>query len=528
MRNRWQSVDLNTKPVSKYVFGEFEAGFRIASHDRVPVYVERFDYGFRVFDDRDRSEPIATFGFFAFPQMLESISSIIMSEWERPIRGSNTAPDLSIYGGIADDDLRFDVYEWARKQTRISISSRVKVQWERLLSGASPLIVQLQKKVFCASHNPTAKSMFIPEIYEDKYVVSDVMNYRGAAVALQMLDDLTVSPRVRKIESDPSFLKVSEELKHLGLSERLQLNVKEDVSGMSGARAVDYMRNWQILFAMNGSPYRALNTTLQNLPGNVPPSFLVNLRYGRLLQPIFDRSPLILACSYFGIISGPMYGMIDPETEKKLDLIFLRATTSDVKKAIAMVARANHDVHSPRRSRHIYSLVNYLLDTPDINSTTLVGLTKAAIRYHREELEKHRSQEQKRVNLDARTAVPPIGFPTISGVRFLSTVGDIFEESAEMNHCVYSYATPAVSGEHYLFHVEKNGSSATMQVSPSGEILQCLGPRNRSNYATNWAKKAVRPWSKELRRAFLSGASPIVYQDTLYKDHCEYEAEFPF
>jgi hypothetical protein len=107
-------------------------------------------------------------------------------------------------------------------------------------------------------------------------------------------------------------------------------------------------------------------------------------------------------------------------------------------------------------------------------------------------------------------------------------VGDIFEESAEMNHCVYSYATPAVSGEHYLFHVEKNGSSATMQVSPSGEILQCLGPRNRSNYATNWAKKAVRPWSKELRRAFLSGASPIVYQDTLYKDHCEYEAEFPF
>jgi len=80
-----------------------------------------------------------------------------------------------------------------------------------------------------------------------------------------------------------------------------------------------------------------------------------------------------------------------------------------------------------------------------------------------------------------------------------------------MDNCVASYASHAVRGSSLLFHVEKDGEAATVEVSARGYVAQAAGPRNRRNAAVKWGERALKRLGKkfpeEARAGMLAGAT---------------------
>ena len=72
----------------------------------------------------------------------------------------------------------------------------------------------------------------------------------------------------------------------------------------------------------------------------------------------------------------------------------------------------------------------------------------------------------------------------------LDTLEKVFTESVRMNHCVWSYSDAAIRGKTFLYHVEYNGTEATVEISPTGTIIQAYGPHNQVNKASQIVRKA--------------------------------------
>jgi hypothetical protein len=156
---------------------------------------------------------------------------------------------------------------------------------------------------------------------------------------------------------------------------------------------------------------------------------------------------------------------------------------------------------SPRRWRDVETLVSYLNDYPDQHNGNVVGLAERAIRWHRDCRREIGEETIARLGFDTPVSLPPIPLPAIPGMRFLKTVGDLFEEGEAMKHCVASYASDAVDGSCYLFHVDHEGERATVQIGERGNVVQSRGPRNRDNTAAHWGRMQLGKWGRQVRRA---------------------------
>lgn len=97
------------------------------------------------------------------------------------------------------------------------------------------------------------------------------------------------------------------------------------------------------------------------------------------------------------------------------------------------------------------------------------------------------------------TARPPIPLPKIQGIEFLGSVDRIQAEARLMDNCIASYASSAVSGHCYLFHVIHEGLHASVEVDPLGRVRQAEGPSNSHNSAAAWGAERLAEWGRELR-----------------------------
>ncbi len=96
--------------------------------------------------------------------------------------------------------------------------------------------------------------------------------------------------------------------------------------------------------------------------------------------------------------------------------------------------------------------------------------------------------------LDAETAIPDFleTAEEFEGVKFLRTVQEVVDEGSFMHHCVASYATSAVKGNCFLFHVEKNETHATVMVQTTTlKVTQSYGPRNIKNDASKYGEEVL-------------------------------------
>ncbi len=102
-------------------------------------------------------------------------------------------------------------------------------------------------------------------------------------------------------------------------------------------------------------------------------------------------------------------------------------------------------------------------------------------------------------NKDRPNVVPPYleEMEQLDGVRFLRTVGEVYDEGEHMQHCVRIYSSSAVQGNCFLFHVNHTGYEATVMVTDRHEIVQCYGPENVINQATYYARAVMNPILKK-------------------------------
>jgi len=87
----------------------------------------------------------------------------------------------------------------------------------------------------------------------------------------------------------------------------------------------------------------------------------------------------------------------------------------------------------------------------------------------------------------------PLPAKLAEDVTFLETVEDVCEEGARMINCVASYAR---GGEGSLLSIPcpRCGEEATVEVGRDGHIRQAAGPRNRTNAAARWGRRALERW----------------------------------
>ena len=58
------------------------------------------------------------------------------------------------------------------------------------------------------------------------------------------------------------------------------------------------------------------------------------------------------------------------------------------------------------------------------------------------------------------------------------------------------YIKDAIIGKCFLFHVEKDGERATVEVGKSGQVLQSKGPCNEVNQTSLWAINYLQQWGQ--------------------------------
>jgi hypothetical protein len=392
------------------------------------------------------------FGFYQYPQLVSRTAEILMGPWNPPLRDRD-GPD--------EKEFHLDkVKEWAVKRTELAINKPVHAQWQRLLSQVDPTVLAVHRKVFAATWNCRQAGLISDDdLYKERYIVKDILAYRAAAVAALLCE----------------------------------------VIGPANETLIEKMQHWRDLFAPAGmGTYHALNATLMKLPGSIPVKVLGKFRDVILPRPICNRLELIAT-----ILAGA-------RTADNFS-VFAHATAAEIKEAIRRVSISLHrrwahappkpeELLSPRRTDDIRTVVHYLLDFPEEHHGRILGLVEKAIRWHGAEgrqMEARRSV--KRFGMDRQLARPPIPLPEVEGIRFLATVADAVSEGEQMEHCISSYCEQAVEGRCYLFHADYQGERASVEVSPSGYVIQARGPRNCHNKAVRWADQVLGQWGRSLR-----------------------------
>ena len=417
---------------------------------REPVEVHLRPYCLEMASSASASQ----FGFFEYPQLLDKTAESLMQPWNPPLRDRD-GPDES--------EGRLDkLKKWAIKRTAKAINKPVHAEWQRLLAWVDSTVLAVHKKVFAATWNCRRAPLISEDaLYKEQYIVKDILSYPAAAIA----------------------------------------TLACDVFGPVNESPIEKMLHWRDIFAPAGmGSYHALNATLMNLPGGVPASLLCDLRNLILPRPICNRLELI-ATILAGARTADNFSVFAHATAAEIQEAMRRVSLS-LQRAWAQRGIENHENLSSRRTRDVRTAVHYLLDYPEDHHGRILGLVDKAIRWHGVEGRQMEARKStKRFGSDRQLTTPPIPLPEVEGIRFLATVADAVSEGQQMEHCIASYCEDAVEGRCYLFHVDYQGEQASVEVSPSGKVIQARGPRNCHNKATRWATQVLGQWGRGFRTA---------------------------
>jgi len=395
--------------------------------------------------DRSHSD----LNFMDFPGLLGRVATALMQDWTPP--GGNVREGRE--ERIESPEERNHWRHWAVNRTAWAINKIVYHEWKRLLATADPTVLAVHKSVFAATFGYRGSSLVKwSDLYKHKFIVQDVIAHRAAAIAAYYcgrLDDLD--------------------------------------------EAIDLMSDWKAIYSPTGKSYPILNRTLMNLPGGIPPRLLIRLAEFMLPRPIYNRVELI----------ATIHANLYCDVNRIRLLSFARG--DQIKEAMTRIFRHLHRDLSPRRSRHVQDAMQFLADFPDDHRGNIIGLTEKAIRWHRDGRAEMVARSIARYGEQSATAMPPVPLPTESGIRFLGTVGEVCQESKEMEHCIASYASKAVQGRSFLFHVDYEGERASIEIDWLGNVIQTQGPKNSKNAACDWGGRVLGKWGRGLRTRQLAG-----------------------
>lgn len=368
---------------------------------------------------------------------------------------------------------------WLIKKFSNGINYAIFPKWKELTKQINPDIFSVFNK-FMSTRGPKAffpPIFFNEKLYENKQIVKDLKTYNSIHFCI----DNAVIDNNNNIIFENQFV-----------------------------------NNWRLCFSNCKKTYKALNKTLDNFPRSIRLNLVKNLRYIHITEPINDRVKMLAILNAFSYINDS-WGKDNRVCISHFACI-MRSSPAQIRKAFKIYKKNYEQIHnikfpySLRKNIALTFLINYIFDYPDTHEGEIVGLLEKSHRWHQE---RERQREAERAIAELRrlennkaeaemrkkpTALPPIPLPEIEGVKFLSTVQEVFDEGANMKHCISSYAERARKGQCYLFHVEKNKLQASIMLDSSGKIVQSYGPRNCINEASKWASASLSAWGRKLSK----------------------------
>lgn len=253
--------------------------------------------------------------------------------------------------------------------------------------------------------------------------------------------------------------------------------------------------DWIAHYSQGSNVY--VRQTLMNFPNALLTEY-VRLDYFQ--NKIFHKPLNRTECLFFLISCDPTIG----RGGSKQGLL---ATSKEIIKAAKLYKKHHAGIKLDlRKKANLVTLFRYIEDFPQWkeHKGSLVGLMRKSIYWHRN------NRYTKLVSgLDPKQkCVEPPEFIRLAianreDVKFLSTVEEVGQEGVNMHHCIGGYAKNAVEGRCFLFHVEKYGEQASVEVNysyrfdDSGKeakqhslrVAQSRGPHNHLNKASKWAEK---------------------------------------
>ena len=460
--------------MSIYKFQEHDGAFTIKCKGRKPVTVSVEGYGIRV--SNQGHMPFHTYS------ISQACASELVRVWKPPLSKrqyfvasktfQKTAPENPIgpyrYPGeslfkpefvISREMIRipwvgwepkwFGINNWVKDQCVRGICKGISGHLPRLRAQIPTDILAAQKKIFSVGFNVFSPNLQDPEWWGQisEWTIRDIGKYRGAAAIAYLASGET--------DSNPAGLD-----------------------------------NWLSILSPDGESYTSLNRTLMNLPGNILPSLLKNLRSVRLTRPIMDRVELIALCAYLQKHQRDARPYVG---------IFMNARRDEISRAINLFT--NSEV-SLRGQKQIIGIIEDIADYSEPHTGRLVGLAERSREWHLQD-QRVRVLKSNNLNEDDAVAQPPISLPEVQGITFLNTVGAILAEGNALHHCAASCAPKAHKGHSYIFHADHGGRTATIEVDPFlRTVTQARGPYNKSNEATRWAERILAKWAQELPEIF--------------------------
>jgi hypothetical protein len=521
---------------SRYHFRESEGASRLVIEggaDRTPVSIMHDGPRFRVFYDGTHYHESTATGLFDYYKLSRFVAQGLMSRWQGAPREKRCLPSEAGVGGLhqrlleerhATYPVPNAVREWAETQTAKAIGGRLHAWYkDRLASLQTPPVVRdVQRRAFAATFTTP-----IPLLFEDFYnradslLLDDLSKYRACAIALlnasartEMFSRIRAHHGVQELIASREYAKLAVLAARFGVEVVLERGRPQALVRADDKRVLEWVvrvmrgSGWRGLFSPDGETYRSLDRTLMNLPGGLSPAILPYLAMVRLGRPLLTRLELAFVCLYGqGLYSRyeggrnplpPMPGdALNVEAATANEAIFLNARADRIKRAVRLVSEHTRNPLSPRRTTDLAFAVRFLMDYPEEHRGNIVGLAEKSIAWHRSAARREAEKVVASLGGKHEAARPPIDPPDDERITFLSTVEEIVEEGQRMNNCIASYALRAVRGNSLLFHAEKDGEAATIEVSPQGYVVQAAGAHNRRNKAARWARRALGRWAKE-------------------------------
>ena len=523
---------------SRYTIEVDPRGFTVSSPGRVTTYVALLeDNQFFVVDKKywigSANSNGTKVGPYNFRTLLASIVNILTIGYKRP--PSKVPAKLHGNYTFVPPSLK----KWLHKKIQVALNHRIHEQWARLIALIPENINTLAKAMFRStlSYNHLIND---PSLYKKHpYLVKDLTKYFSANAMFTYGPEnyLRMTPEMINtyVENKEYYLKsVRYYLDNDDDAKFGRYNIETGEAQFTNVKPETFFRlmeNWRILYSYNQKPYRALDITLDNVT-NVSGRFLVKLlQFIRLERPIYERLEL---CAILGAydklynmgISHNLphlpnheinndygnyryQGRHRRDTDNKIHNanLFQYATVAQIRTMMERVG--NHVIHQPynhRKISQIISAISYVLDYPEQHNGNIVGLADKAIDWHRDVIARMEENRRKGSDPETLNALPPIPLPEDEHITFLAKVGDLFNESDKMMHCVYSYRTQTIQGYSFIFHVEKDGDVATIEVNSEGKIIQASGIHNRQQSAINikktnaailYGKRVLSAWGKK-------------------------------
>jgi hypothetical protein len=387
---------------------------------------------------------------YGFRRLVDVVVGDIYHDWKSPKENQKFGVTLMIK-------------EWAKKITGRCLNHPIMNVWKETIDTVDPVIATIHRLFFSvASGNGdwfNVKRML--EMW-NPYLIKDTTNYRAARIAV------LYAHRYGLIAED----------RYLGDN-----------------------FDWLLSYSANGTKYTSLTKTLMNLPGGIVPVMLTEqLPHFILPEPAKSRIRLL---SYLVLSRSRNF---HPSA-------ILKSSDDEIYTAVKYMWHyfPGKDTTDFRSTQGIIRALNLIFDYEgNWDNLSILGLARRAEEYHhnlelqrrlrneanQRRMEENRAKEERMKTSD--TAKPKIELPDNEHIKFLDTYQSVIEEGEIMEHCIASYARRAVEGSCYLFHVDYDNEMASVEVSPNGYVSQSYGPRDRINKASEYGRKELNIWAKQL------------------------------